>query len=89
MLQHFDHVIIDSPPILGLADAPLLSRAVEGCVFVIEAEGVAVRGVKSSLERLRSVHAHIFGAVLTKMKSREAGYGYGYGYGDNDDMRKK
>ncbi len=81
LLEQFDHVVIDSPPILGLADAPLLSRAVEGCVFVVEAEGVAVRGVKASLGRLQSVQAHVLGVVLTKLKQRHAGYGYGYGYG--------
>lgn len=81
MLGSFDHVVIDAPPILGLADSPLLARAVEGCVFVIEAEGVAVRGIRVSLERLRSVHAHVFGAVLTKLRTTQAGYGYGYGYG--------
>jgi polysaccharide biosynthesis transport protein len=82
LLENFDHIVVDSPPILGLADAPLLSRAVEGCVFVVEAEGVAVRGVKASLGRLQSVHAHVFGVVLTKLKARQSGYGYGYGYGD-------
>jgi polysaccharide biosynthesis transport protein len=80
LLEEFDHIVVDSPPILGLADAPLLSRAVEGCVFVVEAEGVAVRGIKASLGRLQSVHAHVFGVVLTKLKQRQSGYGYGYGY---------
>lgn len=79
-LEYYDHVLIDAPPILGLADAPLLSRAVEGCVYVIEADGVAVRGIRASLERLRSVQAHVFGVVLTKLEQRQAGYGYGYGY---------
>lgn len=81
LLEGFDHVIVDSPPILGLADAPLLARAVEGCMMIIEAEGVAARGVKSALGRLQAVQAHIFGAILTKLKDRHAGYGYGYGYG--------
>ncbi len=81
LLKNFDHVVIDSPPILGLADAPLLSRAVEGCVFVAEAEGVAVRGIKASLGRLQAVHARVFGMVLTKLRHRQAGFGYGYGYG--------
>ena len=80
LLDQFDHVVVDSPPILGLADAPLLSRAVEGVIFVIESEAVAIRGIKASLDRVRSVHAHVFGAVLTKLKHRQAGYGYGYGY---------
>lgn len=85
LLAEFDHVVVDAPPILGLADAPLLARAMEGCVFVIEAEGVAVRGINASLDRLRLVHAHIFGAVLTKLKRHHVGYGYGYGYGYGDE----
>jgi Mrp family chromosome partitioning ATPase len=80
-LQHYDNVVIDSPPVLGLADAPLLSSAVEGCIFVTESEGVAVRGIKTALGRLRAVHAQIFGVVLTKMKPKGGAYGYGYDYG--------
>jgi capsular exopolysaccharide synthesis family protein len=81
LLRSYDHVLVDSPPILGLSDAPVISRAVEGCVIVVEAEGVAVRGVRASIERLRMVGAHIFGVVLTKVDQKSDGYGYGYGYG--------
>jgi capsular exopolysaccharide synthesis family protein len=81
LLQHFDNIVIDSPPVLGLADAPLLSSAVEGCIFVAEAEGVAVRGIRAALGRLRAVQAHIFGVVLTKVELKGGGYGYGYDYG--------
>lgn len=79
LLRDFDHVVIDSPPMLGMADAPLISRAVEGCLFVIESEGTAIRGVASALARLKAGNARIFGAVLTKISARTAGYGYGYG----------
>jgi succinoglycan biosynthesis transport protein ExoP len=79
--DQFQHVVVDAPPILGLADAPLLSRVVEGSIFVVEARGVAVRGVRNSLERLRAVNAHILGAILTKLPQSDAAYGYGYGYG--------
>jgi capsular exopolysaccharide synthesis family protein len=81
LLEHYDNLVIDSPPVLGLADAPLLSRSVEGCVFVCEAEGVSVRGIKTAIGRLQAVHAHIFGVVLTKFRLQSAGYGYGYDYG--------
>ena len=80
-LRHFDHVLVDAPPMLGLADAPLIARVVEGMVFVIEAEGVSVRGIENAVERLRGSHARIYGAVLTKLRRRQAGFGYGYGYG--------
>ena len=81
LLEHFTIIVVDSPPILGLADAPLLARSVEGSIMVVEAGGVAARGVKSALARLQAVHANIFGVVMTKLKDRHAGHGYGYGYG--------
>ncbi|WP_375248559.1 GumC family protein [Sphingomonas sp.] len=79
--SEYDHLILDSPPVLGLADAPLLSRSVEGCLLIVETKGVAVRAIMNSIERLRMAHGTIFGAVLTKLQHRE-GYGYGRDYGD-------
>lgn len=76
----FDHVIFDSPPVLGLADAPLLARAADGTVFVMEAGRTRSTQARQALDRLRSVQAHILGAVLTKLDRKKSGYGYGYGY---------
>jgi Mrp family chromosome partitioning ATPase len=76
----FDHVIFDSPPVLGLADAPLIARAAEGTVFVIEAARTRSSQARHALDRLTAVRAHILGAVLTKLDSRSSGYGEGYGY---------
>lgn len=83
--KDYDCVVIDTPPILGLADAPLISRTVEGCVFVAEAGRLPVPALRSSLDRLESVKARVFGIILTKVEYTSAGYGYGYGYeyGDN------
>ena len=88
LIENYDHVVIDSP-ILGLADAPLLSKAVEGCEFVVEADGVAVRGIKVSLGRLQSVHTYVFGVVLTKLQHKQAGYDYGYGQGRAGQGKEK
>ena len=80
-LERFDHIIIDSPPVLGMTDGPLIAKAVEGVVYVVQSGGAAVRGIRASIDRLRQVNAHLFGVILTKVKSRQSGYGYGYGYG--------
>lgn len=78
----FDHVIVDSPPMLGLADAPLLARAVEGVIYTIEANGLKLKAIRAGLQRLRSVGSPIFGALVTKLNQSNAAYGYGeYGYG--------
>lgn len=79
--QVYDHVVIDAPPLLGLADAPLLAGAAEGCLFVVEADGVPIRGLRAALARLEQAHARVFGVVLTKLADQGPGYGYGYGYG--------
>lgn len=80
-LKAFDHIIIDSPPVLGMTDAPLIAKSVEGVVYIVQSAGAAVRGIRASIDRLRLVNAHLFGAVLTKMEEKSRGYGYGYGYG--------
>jgi capsular exopolysaccharide synthesis family protein len=88
MEQRFDHVIVDSAPLLGLADAPLVARAVEGSAYVVESGGVAARGVRASIDRLRSARRPVFGIILSRLTAANASYGYGYGYsygyGDRD-----
>lgn len=79
--EKFDHIVFDSPPMLGLADAPLIASNVEGIVYVVEAKRTAARGVLNSLARLREAKTRIFGVVLTKYRSTQFGYDYGYGYG--------
>lgn len=81
LLQRFDHILIDSPPLLGLADAPLIARRVEGVLFTIEANSTKTRAIATALTRLRMSGAKLFGAIVTKVGARNQLYGYGYGYG--------
>lgn len=89
LLESFDHVIIDSPPVLGLADAPLIGSRTEGVVYVVESHGIRYNLVRTALARLTSTNTRILGAMLTKFDSRKAygdayGYEYGYSYGRAD-----
>jgi capsular exopolysaccharide synthesis family protein len=77
----FDHVVIDSPPVMGLADAPIIASQVEGVVFVLEARGVTARVARLAIGRLRQARGNILGIVLTKFEAKRAHYGYGYEYG--------
>ena len=77
----YDHIIVDAPPVLGLADAPLIGRATQGVVYVIEAENTRRRAIGEALQRLEAVGSHILGVVVTKTDFSRYGYGYGYGYG--------
>ena len=76
----FDLVVIDAPPVLGLADAPALAYAAAATILVVEA-GQARRGmVKAALRRLSQGRMRLLGVLLTKFNAKTSGYGYGYGY---------
>jgi polysaccharide biosynthesis transport protein len=77
----YDVVVYDSPPVLGLADAPLMSALVDGVVFVIESERARRGSLKSSLRRLRSMRPVVLGAVLTMFDPSKAGHRYSEYYG--------
>ena len=91
MLQeHFDHIVIDSPPVVGIADALILGKAVEATVLVIQAEGAATRIIQAALQRLLISQSRVLGAVVTKVNFGRFGYGYSYDYGygrNNEDMK--
>ncbi len=82
--RSFDVVVIDSPPVLGLADAPMMAALVDGVIFVVEADRSRRGALKTALRRLRAMRPVLLGAVLTKFDPLKAGnryseyYGYGY-----------
>ena len=81
-VQQFDRVIIDGPPVLGLADATLLATVVGSVLMVVESGKTRTRAARDALERLRLGGAHVVGAVLTKSVEEVGAYGYNrYKYG--------
>lgn len=90
----YDHIVIDGPPVLGFADAPLLASAVRGTVFVLESKGTRRAQARGALRRLSLGNARILGAVLTKFNTKTVQYGgydytYDYNYGPNDGGNRK
>lgn len=81
--QSVDLVVIDGPPVMGLADATILGNAVEAVLFISGA-GVVRRGAAlRAIDRLKSSGADIVGGVLSRFDSKKAnlgGYGYEYAY---------
>ena len=78
--NQYDLVIIDSPPVLMLADSIMLSRYVESVLFVVAAHSTPKDAIKNSLERLRMVQAPLIGTVLNKVDVKFSGYDYQYLY---------
>jgi capsular exopolysaccharide synthesis family protein len=91
--EEFDLVVIDGPPTLGLADAPLLAAAAGSALFVVESGKTRTRAAIEALNRIEATGARIVGATLTKSEENangygRYGYGYGYGYGPKGRIKK-
>lgn len=92
--QVYDHIVIDGPPVLGFADAPLLSSAVRGTLFVLESKGTRRAQARGALRRLAIGNGRILGAVMTKFNTKTVQYGgydyaYDYTYGASDGASGK
>jgi capsular exopolysaccharide synthesis family protein len=83
----FDVVIVDAPPVLGLADAPLIASVVNDVVLVIESGKTRTSSAQEAISRLRSAGANILGGTLTKSAEEKSSYGYSYKYGQIDKDR--
>ena len=75
LAEKYDTVIIDGPPILGLADAVLLARSVESVLVVVEANRSHRSEIEIALSRLPG--SGIIGTVVTKFNPKSAGVRYG------------
>lgn len=82
--RSYDLVVIDSAPILGLADSTELAALADGVIVVIEADRGRGGQLKNALRRLRSSAPVILGAVLTKFDPKRAGNQYSSYYGYED-----
>ncbi len=81
LARTYDVVVIDSPPILGLADAPALSALADGVIFVVESDRSRRGSLKTALRRLRAMRPILLGAVLTKFDPTRSGNRYSEYYG--------
>ena len=83
--EKFDYVIIDGPPLIGLADALVLANLARATIFTVAAGSTRIAALEGSLKRMRDANVNLLGAILTKFGKGGAGYGYGYGYRYNYD----
>jgi capsular exopolysaccharide synthesis family protein len=82
----YTQVIIDSPPLLGIADAIVLGNQVRRVVFAIKAGSTKKSAIKDALRRLRHGGISPMGVVLTHVSAKHGtDYDYGSYYGGHSD----
>ncbi|QHE88550.1 GumC family protein [Hydrogenophaga sp. BPS33] len=81
--QGYQHVVIDGPPLLGIADAIVLGNQVQNIVFAVKAGATRKDGIKDALRRLRNAGLAPMGVVLTHARNEHTSdYAYADYYGD-------
>ncbi|MEZ4593068.1 MAG: polysaccharide biosynthesis tyrosine autokinase [Chloroflexota bacterium] len=80
--KEYDFVIIDSPPVLSVTDAAVLSALAGTTLVVVRANKSRKGEFKQVVERLADVNANLAGAVLNSLKPGSDGYKIYYYYRD-------
>ncbi len=75
----FDSVLFDSPPVIAVTDAAVLSSMVDGIILVIKAHQTRRDAIKRALSLLESVKAKVYGSLLNSVNI-ERTYGSYYYY---------
>jgi len=86
--EHYDRIIIDSPPIGPVGDAQVLANHADSVIVVSRIGKTRRRALKFALARFREIDAHVLGCIandvphsLSGLFGGAEGYGYAYGYG--------
>jgi capsular exopolysaccharide synthesis family protein len=92
MAPVFDWVILDSPPLLPVADSSFLADLVDGVLLVVRAGATPMATAQRSCQELQG--RNVVGVVLNAVDPAQAygsyyssAYGYGYGYGSADQAK--
>jgi polysaccharide biosynthesis transport protein len=74
--EHFDSVIIDSPPAMAVTDAAIAASTAGGIVFVIGAEMTSRQAAKAAIQQLENAQRCFLGAVLNRVELERNAYYY-------------
>jgi capsular exopolysaccharide synthesis family protein len=77
--RDFQHVIIDTPPALGFADARVVSSLVDGVLLVMKHQSTPREAGRLTCQLFSQIHAHVLGIILNQVNSNGLGrYEYYY-----------
>lgn len=87
--DHYDQIVLDTPPILSVTDAVVLSRCADAVLLVVRADTTNSDALLRANEVLEQTHAPVLGAVVNGMNFRSAQYSHYFGYSYPRKLRER
>ena len=92
--ERFDHIVIDSPPVIGFADSVILSSISDGVILVVLGGKTPKEALQRAKDVLLQVEARILGVVINRVDIERSDYGYYYYryyyyYGDHEKKKRR
>ncbi len=78
--DHFDWVVLDTPPVLVVADSLVVANKATGVVFVVGADQTTRNAARNAVDQLQSANATVIGSVLNKADVHRHSHYYGSYY---------
>ena len=78
--EHFDLILVDSPPVMAVTDAAIAANVANGVIFVVGAEMTSRNAARGAVEHLEQGRAHFVGAVLNRVELERNAYYYSHYY---------
>jgi capsular exopolysaccharide synthesis family protein len=82
LMGRYDHILLDSPPIMPVTDARILAASCDATVLALRAERSTRKGAIYARDMLHSVGSQILGVVVNDVPRKKGVYGYYYTYGE-------
>lgn len=82
--ERFDHVVIDTPPVLGLSETSIMQKLVDGVLFVIWSGNTPIRSMRAAIDMLQANGANFYGFVLNRLDLNATQNYYQYYYYSHD-----
>ena len=78
--SRYDLVVVDTPPVMAVADARIIGRVVDKTIFVVRWDKTPRKVARAALEQLRRAEVRLAGIVLQQVDLKRYGR---VGYGDS------
>ncbi|MGP3966376.1 polysaccharide biosynthesis tyrosine autokinase [Streptomyces sp. 6N223] len=89
LADSFDHVVVDTPPVLPLADVPAMAPALDGYLLVVRYARTRRGQAADAVRALRSTRTAVLGSILNVTPAKGESDYYGYGYAPSQGAQRR